>query len=78
MRIHETPDDVWDTTMAVNVRSVFLATKAVVAQMLLQEPHRPSGHRGWIVNLASIYGLVGGRRISNHVSNLSWLAWPAR
>lgn len=70
MRIHETPDDIWDTTMAINARSVFLATKAVVAQMLRQEPHAPSGHRGWIVNLASVYGLVGGRNFGN-VSNPS-------
>ncbi|KXJ85707.1 gluconate 5-dehydrogenase [Microdochium bolleyi] len=74
MRIHETPDDVWDTTMAVNVRSVFLATKAVVAQMLRQEPHTATSggqHRGWIINLASIYGLVGGRR------NISYAASKA-
>ncbi|KAH7027222.1 uncharacterized protein B0I36DRAFT_432545 [Microdochium trichocladiopsis] len=75
MRIHEVPEDVWDTTIAINVKSVFLATKAVVTQMLRQEPHASSTgggqHRGWIINLASIYGLVGGRH------NISYAASKA-
>lgn len=72
MRIHEVPEEVWDKTIAVNLKSVFLATKAVVGQMLSQEPHvSASGsgggkHRGWIINLASIYGLVGGQHVSTY------------
>ncbi|KAI0004349.1 NAD(P)-binding protein [Xylariaceae sp. FL0662B] len=58
--IHETPEEVWDTTMAVNVKSVFLGSKYAVAQMLRQDAHS-SGHRGWIINMSSIYGLVAGR-----------------
>tara|TARA_R110002003_G_scaffold45_15_gene3579 strand:+ start:15843 stop:16388 length:546 start_codon:yes stop_codon:yes gene_type:complete len=57
--------DVWDLeesafekTMAVNVKGVFLGIKYAAKQMKGQEPH-PSGDRGWIINLASIYGLVG-------------------
>lgn len=45
--------------MAVNVKSIFLGCKYVIAQMLKQDVH-PSGDRGWIINLSSIYGLVGG------------------
>jgi len=69
MRIHELPEDIWDKTMAVNVKSVFLATKAVVGQMLSQEPHVVASgagggkHRGWIVNVSSVYGLVAGQRV---------------
>lgn len=42
----------------VNARSVFLGCKYSIAQFLSQEPH-PSGHRGWIINTASMLGLVG-------------------
>lgn len=58
-KLHETSEDTWDITMAVNVKSIFLGCKYVIAQMLKQDVH-PSGDRGWIINLSSIYGLVGG------------------
>jgi NAD(P)-dependent dehydrogenase (short-subunit alcohol dehydrogenase family) len=58
--IHETSEDDWDLTMAVNLKSVFLGMKYAVAQMLTQEV-LPSEDRGWIVNMSSIFGLVGGR-----------------
>ena len=57
-RLHEADDDAFDKTMAVNARSVFLCSKYTIRQMLKQEPHS-SGDRGWIVNVASIAGLVG-------------------
>jgi len=56
--IHETLEESWDAVMAVNARSVFLGSKYAITQMLKQAPH-PSGDRGWIVNIASITGLVG-------------------
>ncbi|PTB63613.1 NAD(P)-binding protein [Trichoderma citrinoviride] len=62
LRIHETPEQWWDLTMAVNTKSVFLASKYVIAQMLSQDK-LVSGDRGWIINLSSIYGLVGGKEI---------------
>ncbi|KAI1737875.1 hypothetical protein F4680DRAFT_201328 [Xylaria scruposa] len=55
--VHETPESVWDTTMAVNAKSVFLGSKYAIKQMLQQENHE-SGHGGWIVNIASAHGLV--------------------
>ncbi|KAI0544036.1 NAD(P)-binding protein [Xylaria curta] len=57
--VHETPESVWDTTMAVNAKSVFLGSKYAIKQMLQQENHE-SGHGGWIVNIASAHGLVAG------------------
>lgn len=42
----------------VNVRGVFLGCKFACAQFLKQELDS-SGHRGWIVNTASILGLAG-------------------
>ena len=56
--IHETPDSTYDTTMSVNSRGVFLGCKYAAQRMISQEPH-PSGDRGWIINTASVAGLVG-------------------
>lgn len=42
----------------VNARSVFLGCKYAIAQFLSQEMPS-SGHRGWIINTASMLGLVG-------------------
>jgi len=49
--------------MDVNVRSIFLTCKHVIAQMLKQEPN-DAGDRGWIINMSSIIGLVGGYNLS--------------
>lgn len=55
--IHEAEEDMWDTVMNVNTKSVFLGCKYATAQMLKQDPH-PSGDRGWIINMSSIFGIV--------------------
>ncbi|EGD88684.1 hypothetical protein H112_03605 [Trichophyton rubrum D6] len=58
LRLHETPEYSWDRIMGVNGKGVWLGCKYAAAQMLAQEP--PStGDRGWIVNTASVMGLVG-------------------
>jgi NAD(P)-dependent dehydrogenase (short-subunit alcohol dehydrogenase family) len=49
---HELSEEEWDRVQAVNVKGVFFCTKHVVPWML-----RAGG--GSIVNLSSIYGLVG-------------------
>ncbi|KAI9696258.1 MAG: hypothetical protein M1836_005811 [Candelina mexicana] len=51
-------EDVWDSTQKVNAKGVFLGCKYAARQMIAQEP-REGGDRGWIVNTASILGLVG-------------------
>lgn len=51
-------DQVADREQAVNTRGPFLGMKYAIGQMMKQEPH-PSGSRGWVVNIASIGGLVG-------------------
>lgn len=58
-RVHETDEQVWDMVLRVNTKSVFLGCKYAIAQMLKQEPHS-SGDRGWVINLGSVWGLVGG------------------
>lgn len=50
---HELTSEEWDSVQAVNVKGVFFCTKHVVPQMKL-------AGGGSIVNLSSIYGLVGG------------------
>ena len=49
----ETSDDAWETTLAVNLRGVFLCSQIVARRMVAQ------GGGGAIVNMASTNGLVG-------------------
>ena len=55
--VNESDEAVFDLTMRVNTRSVFLGCKWAGRQMMKQDPH-PSGDRGWIINTASTLGLV--------------------
>jgi NAD(P)-dependent dehydrogenase (short-subunit alcohol dehydrogenase family) len=57
--LHLTDEATWDTTMRVNAKSVFLGCKYALTQMLAQVPHS-SGDRGWIINISSIMGMIGG------------------
>lgn len=56
LRVHETSEDDYDKTMAVNCKGIFLGCKYALKQMLEQEKIYES--RGWIINVASIMGLV--------------------
>ncbi|KAI9688070.1 MAG: hypothetical protein M1822_001575 [Bathelium mastoideum] len=56
--MHEATEEEFDKLMSINARSVFLGSKYAIAQMLKQAPHS-SGDRGWIINMASICGVVG-------------------
>ncbi|KAE9973263.1 hypothetical protein BLS_002876 [Venturia inaequalis] len=56
--VWEVEEATWDLQQEVNSKSVFLGCKYASKQMISQEPG-PSGDRGWIVNTASIVGLVG-------------------
>jgi len=49
---HELSEAEWDRVQAVNVKGVFFCTKHVI-------PHMKRAGQGSIVNLSSIYGLVG-------------------
>lgn len=49
---HELTEQEWDTLMNVNVKGVFFCTKYAVQQML-------KNGSGSIINLSSIYGLIG-------------------
>lgn len=56
-RAHDFPDDVWDKTLAVNGKGVWLGCKYAARQMLQQEAK--FGDRGWIVNIGSVLSVVG-------------------
>jgi NAD(P)-dependent dehydrogenase (short-subunit alcohol dehydrogenase family) len=60
--ILETSEAEWDRLMAVNVKSVFLLSKAAV-------PVMQAGGGGVIVNVASGWGLVGGRRAAAYCAS---------
>jgi NAD(P)-dependent dehydrogenase (short-subunit alcohol dehydrogenase family) len=49
---HEITEQEWDALMAVNVKGVFFCTKHAL-------PHMMTARGGSIINLSSIYGLVG-------------------
>ena len=51
-------EDTCDAVIAMDSRSVFLGCKCPWPQSMIQSP-LPSGHRGWIINISSIIGLVG-------------------
>ncbi len=50
---HELTEAEWDQVQAVNVKGVFFCTKHAI-------PHLRAAGGGSIINLSSIYGLVGG------------------
>jgi NAD(P)-dependent dehydrogenase (short-subunit alcohol dehydrogenase family) len=49
---HELTEEEWDRVQAVNVKGVFFCTKHVI-------PHMRKAGGGSIINLSSIYGLIG-------------------
>ena len=55
--------------MAINVKGVFLGCKYGIRQMLTQELLPGQKDRGWIVNTASVQGLV-----AYHNTRLSFLS----
>lgn len=50
---HETPTDDWEAIIDVNLRGVFLGSKVAIPELRRSENAK-------IINLASIFGLVGG------------------
>ncbi|KAI9714245.1 MAG: hypothetical protein M1828_001176 [Chrysothrix sp. TS-e1954] len=59
--IYELSDKIWHSTLAVNATGVMHGIRAASRQMMKQDPVPGSvnGDRGWIINLASMYGLIG-------------------
>lgn len=57
LKIHETSEEDYDRTMNVNAKGVFLGCKYALKQMV-EQPQRYNSARGWIINTASVQGLV--------------------
>lgn len=51
--IHETPEELWDRVMALNLKGAFLCMKAVIPIMIKQK-------RGSIINTASVGAILPG------------------
>jgi len=60
--VPETSEQDWDRVMAVNVRSVFLLSKTAI-------PVMAAAGGGAIINIASGWGLVGGRRAAAYCAS---------
>lgn len=56
---HELTETEWDSVMNVNVKGVFFCTKHAI-------PYMQKSGRGSIVNLSSIYGLVGAGDVPHY------------
>lgn len=67
-KIWETPDSTWDLTLAINATGCFYGVRAAARQMISQAPH-PSGDRGWIINMGSVFGVVGGGTAAPYVAS---------
>ncbi|KAJ4287735.1 hypothetical protein N0V90_012439 [Kalmusia sp. IMI 367209] len=57
-KIWEYTEEQWDRIININLKGVFLGTKYASRQMVNQK-ESASGDKGWIVNIASIWGLAG-------------------
>ncbi|PIQ60388.1 MAG: NAD-binding protein [Bacteroidetes bacterium CG12_big_fil_rev_8_21_14_0_65_60_17] len=54
----------WDLQVNVNLRGVFLCTRAAIP--LMQEQNRNTGFGGHIVNVSSVAGLMGNPNVSTY------------
>ncbi|KAF5541985.1 hypothetical protein FMEXI_7684 [Fusarium mexicanum] len=59
---------VFEKDLNINVVGVLLGCKYASAQMIEQDP-LPCGDRGWILNTASVFGLVGSPGIAGYVTS---------
>lgn len=55
--VHECTEEGWDRTLETNLKTVFLLSRAVIRQLLSQEP-QPDGLRGSVLNMASVLGFA--------------------
>ncbi|KAL6242701.1 hypothetical protein RBB50_010347 [Rhinocladiella similis] len=57
LRCHETSEEDFDKTLAINAKGMFLGCKYALKQML-EGQEKIYAARGWIINTASVQGLV--------------------
>ena len=61
-RVEDLETDEWDVQMATNLRGVFLCTRAAIPPMKAQ--NAATGFGGYIINIASIAGLLGNPNLA--------------
>ncbi len=61
-KLHEVSEQDWDAVLDVNLKGIFLSSKAVIPEMLKQG-------KGKIVNIASIAGLVGFEEVGPYCAS---------
>ncbi|KAL4895072.1 hypothetical protein BDV59DRAFT_174394 [Aspergillus ambiguus] len=59
---HQFPDEDWDEVLQVNLSTVFTLCRDIGAYMLTRTPDS-SGHRGNIINIASLVSFQGGLNV---------------
>lgn len=67
LKLEDTPSDLYDKVMAVNVHGVFYAMKQQIP--LLLESQARTGHEANIVNLASAAGIMGAPLIAPYAAS---------
>jgi NAD(P)-dependent dehydrogenase (short-subunit alcohol dehydrogenase family) len=60
--VHDTPEDLWDRVLAVNVKSVFLMSRAAV-------PHLHAAGGGSIVNVSSVHAFASVPRAAAYAAS---------
>jgi len=68
-RMHETDEKIFDGSIKVNSKGVWLGCKYAIAQMLKQDIIAENGDRGWIVNTASVAGWIGIPNASSYIAS---------
>lgn len=66
--IWEASESAYDEAHRINAKGTFLGCKYASQQMVTQSRH-PNGDRGWIINIASILGLVGQENASAYCAS---------
>lgn len=64
---HETPNEAWDDIVDVNLRGVFAVTRAAIPELRDSENAK-------VINLASIYGQVGGEESAAYCASKGGVA----
>lgn len=57
--IYETLEEIYDSTMRVNSKGIWLGCKYAGEQMMKQDILQGNTSRGWIINVSSVLGLTG-------------------
>jgi NAD(P)-dependent dehydrogenase (short-subunit alcohol dehydrogenase family) len=63
LRVEDTPEEAWDRTIDVNLKSIFLLSRAAIPVI------RAGGRGGVIVNIASVQGLQSQEKVPAYAAS---------